>query len=283
MAKVQDTGRVKKGWTNNYFTVPNGIYEMDITGYAKAVYIYLCRRADSDGQSFPGYGTIATEVGFSKSTVRRAVDDLITAGLLIKETRGRKENGEFYPNLYTIIHPMDAVSEEVCSDRPYPPEGMLSQDIPMVSGDTPMLSQNIPMFSENTEVRSIKDNPITTPIKDTTHTHHVKAEIESALTQITVTTEDRVCDKFILDELKDSLAAMGIQVADKTLKEWLELAEITEIVYACRLATTQEGIKNPSAYITGVLKNGVVMVKQNPQKTTNDKRYSNFYKLFPDN
>lgn len=132
-----ELGRVRKGWISEFSQFPNRIYDTKVSGHAKAVYIYLCRRADSEGQSFPGYGTIAEEVGFSKSTIQRAVRELIEAGLLLKEFRGRKESGEFFTNLYTIIHPDDAC-----------PKGMVTQTIPPEIRGEGMVTQTIPIVSE---------------------------------------------------------------------------------------------------------------------------------------
>jgi len=78
--------------------------EVTSTGTAKAVYIYLCRRADAEGQAFPTYIRIAKDVGFSERTVRRAIDALIAAGLLLKEARYDRR-GFRTSNLYTLIRP----------------------------------------------------------------------------------------------------------------------------------------------------------------------------------
>jgi len=99
------TGRIKKGWARDFFQVPNEIYDRrDISGYAKAVFVYLCRRADDDSQAFPTHARVAGDVGFSESTVRRAIDSLIEAGLLTRQPRydGR---GFQVSNIYTLIRP----------------------------------------------------------------------------------------------------------------------------------------------------------------------------------
>ena len=68
---------------------------------AKAVYIYLKDHADKDGACWPGINTIAAGVSLSRSTVKRALDDLLKAGLLEKSHRWR-ENGSLSSNLYRI-------------------------------------------------------------------------------------------------------------------------------------------------------------------------------------
>ncbi|WP_029421813.1 helix-turn-helix domain-containing protein [Alicyclobacillus macrosporangiidus] len=187
---MTEEGKVRKGWANEFTQFPNKIYDTQVSGYAKAVYIYLCRRADSEGQSFPGYGTMADEVGFSKSTIRRAVDELIDAGLLTKEMRGRKESGEFYPNLYTVIHPDDARPNVLKGGMfpqsiPHDDGGMLSQNIPseeggMFSQNIPMLSQNIRMVCENTELDPLTRS--TNEDDDLDHAHARESEFQDMAT-----------------------------------------------------------------------------------------------------
>ena len=58
--------------------------------------------ADSEGRCWPGIRTIAAELGFSRSTVKRALDDLYGAGLLTREPRWR-ENGSLSSNLYRLV------------------------------------------------------------------------------------------------------------------------------------------------------------------------------------
>lgn len=77
------------------------IYDSNLNHRAKAVYMYLKDRSDSQGQCWPAIKTIALELGISRSTVKRALDDLCRAGLLRKEYRWR-ENGSLSSNLYHV-------------------------------------------------------------------------------------------------------------------------------------------------------------------------------------
>ena len=63
--------------------------------------MYLNDRADKDGKCWPAIKTIARELCLSRSTVKRALDDLCQAGLVTKETRWR-ENGGLTSNLYRL-------------------------------------------------------------------------------------------------------------------------------------------------------------------------------------
>jgi hypothetical protein len=97
--------QVRKGWGRDFFQAPNEIFDRrDINVYAKAVYLYLCRRADDDSQAFPTYARIAADVGGSPRTVRRAIEALIAAGLLLKEARYDRRSFQT-SNLYTLIRP----------------------------------------------------------------------------------------------------------------------------------------------------------------------------------
>lgn len=80
----------------------DSIYQdQELSHRAKAVYIYLKDHADKDGICWPGIKTIAAGVSLSRSTVKRALDDLVRAGLVEKTQRWR-ENGSLSSNLYQI-------------------------------------------------------------------------------------------------------------------------------------------------------------------------------------
>ncbi len=73
----------------------------ELSHRAKAVYIYLKDHANKEGTCWPGIKTIAAGVSLSRSTVKRALDDLVKAGLVEKSSRWR-ENGGLTSNLYQI-------------------------------------------------------------------------------------------------------------------------------------------------------------------------------------
>lgn len=56
--------------------------------------MYLKDRADKDGRCWPAIGTIARELHLSRSTVKRAINDLIQTGYLEKEQRWRENGGK---------------------------------------------------------------------------------------------------------------------------------------------------------------------------------------------
>ena len=73
----------------------------ELPSRAKAVYMYLRDRSNTSGKCWPGIKTIARELNLSRSTVKRALDDLYQAELITKETH-RRENGSLTSNLYSI-------------------------------------------------------------------------------------------------------------------------------------------------------------------------------------
>lgn len=89
----------------NYFSAPNAIFEReDLRATDKLVYLYLCRRAGSNGTSWPSARRIAKDTSLDVKTVRVCIDRLIGAGLIKKTTR-KSEHGDNDTNLYTICHP----------------------------------------------------------------------------------------------------------------------------------------------------------------------------------
>lgn len=79
----------------------SAIYAEDMPHRAKTVYMYLKDRCNKNGQCYPAIGTIARELQLSRRTVERAINDLVQAGLIVKEQRWR-ENGGKSSLLYTV-------------------------------------------------------------------------------------------------------------------------------------------------------------------------------------
>ncbi len=80
----------------------NDVYgDRDLSARAKMVCLYLHDRANGEGESWYAIGTIAADVGLSRSTVKRALSDLIRLGRVEKHPRYR-ENGGQTSNLYRL-------------------------------------------------------------------------------------------------------------------------------------------------------------------------------------
>lgn len=78
------------------------LYQTELPHRAKLVYIYLHDRQDSEHKAWPGINTIARELSLSRSTVKRALNDLVKAGLIRKEAYYR-ENGSATSNRYYLL------------------------------------------------------------------------------------------------------------------------------------------------------------------------------------
>ena len=81
-----------------YFTQ---IYASDLPTRAVMVYMYLRDHTDKNKQCYPSVATIAKELKLSRSTVKRAVCDLLEVGMIRCEKRYR-ENGANSSTLYTL-------------------------------------------------------------------------------------------------------------------------------------------------------------------------------------
>ena len=90
----------KEGDTLAYY---DSIYnDQELSHRAKAVYIYLKDHANKEGTCWPGIKTIASGVSLSRSTVKRALDDLVRAGL-VEKARQWRGNGSLSSNLYQLL------------------------------------------------------------------------------------------------------------------------------------------------------------------------------------
>jgi hypothetical protein len=114
--------RERKNWFYSY----NMIFEQDLSEHAKIIYLFLCRCADSKGQSFPGKKTIGAKCGIkSRTTVGNALKDLKAIGLLEYYPR-YKENGAQTTNLYILYDAPYSVDEHPPvqqMDTPYSADG----------------------------------------------------------------------------------------------------------------------------------------------------------------
>ena len=109
---VKATSSTKPG---GWFRTPNTLFERKISVYAKIVYMNLCRHADKSGRSFPSHERIAAECSTSVATVKRAINELIRAGLATLKSRGHSGRA----NVYSVLwHRTDIAQRERCQ----PPE-----------------------------------------------------------------------------------------------------------------------------------------------------------------
>ena len=82
----------------------NEIYnDPELSARAKQVLMYLHDRANQDGESWYAIGTMAKELSLSRSTIKRALTELVRHGRVEKRARYR-ENGGCTSNICLVIH-----------------------------------------------------------------------------------------------------------------------------------------------------------------------------------
>ena len=79
----------------------DSIYSDRLPSRAVAVYLYLVQRANPDGQCWPSERRIAMDLSLSRSTVKRAIADLVQSGYIQVEQRYRR-SGAKSSLLFTI-------------------------------------------------------------------------------------------------------------------------------------------------------------------------------------
>lgn len=82
----------------------DAVYESNLPHRAISVYLYLSDRANKSGECWPAIPTIAEELKFSESTVRRALRDLRKSGFVVTEQRYRANGGKS-SLCYKLCHP----------------------------------------------------------------------------------------------------------------------------------------------------------------------------------
>lgn len=75
--------------------------DSNMTHRAKAVYMYLKDRMDSERKCWPAISRIATDLHLSRSTIKRAIQELEQSSYLRRIQRNR-ENGGSTSNLYIV-------------------------------------------------------------------------------------------------------------------------------------------------------------------------------------
>ena len=83
----------------SYFSEIYG--DPELSAGAKQVLVYLHDRANKDGESWYAINTMAKDLSLSRSTIKRALAELIRQGRVEKQVRFR-ENGGCSSNYYQL-------------------------------------------------------------------------------------------------------------------------------------------------------------------------------------
>lgn len=87
-----------QGWS----AIPNWVvWDESISGRAKLVYMCLNSRASRRGDSFPSHAKMAKESGLSVTTVKLALEELRSLGIVSWEKRSRPDGGQS-SNMYFL-------------------------------------------------------------------------------------------------------------------------------------------------------------------------------------
>ncbi|MDR1208764.1 MAG: helix-turn-helix domain-containing protein [Clostridiales bacterium] len=86
----------------NTFYTYSIVFDAPISGNAKLVYAYLCKMIDREGKCFPSHKTIGAAAGMCVTTVKKALAELESAGLIAIRGEARPDRGR-RANTYTIM------------------------------------------------------------------------------------------------------------------------------------------------------------------------------------
>lgn len=187
----------------NYY---NMIFEQDISEHAKIVYLYLCRCADSEGQSFPSQNTIGKKCSIkSRQTVSNALKELESIGLLDRESRYRKDGGQT-SNLYVIYDSPKPPAEE--KDTPCPANG----HPPVQQMDTPCPANGHHEVLPNEGL----------PKKNNNNREQTKKQLHTTKNKEVKPKKDVVVSQDELDELKTNIDTTVGTIQEERLVKLIE-------------------------------------------------------------
>lgn len=101
-------------------------FSSELRPRARLVLQVLVLHCNKEGECFPSIKTIAAKCGYGISTVKRALDELVEAGYIIKQARfDERKNGGQTSNLYTLCikAPLPPVPEQPTKQEP-PAQGV---------------------------------------------------------------------------------------------------------------------------------------------------------------
>ena len=88
-------------------------FSSELKPRARLVLQVLVLHCNKEGECFPSIKPIAAKCGYGVSTVKRALDELVKAGYIVKQARfDERKNGGQTSNLYTLC------SDLLCPDEP---------------------------------------------------------------------------------------------------------------------------------------------------------------------
>ena len=93
-------------------------FSSELKPRARLVLQVLVLHCNKEGECFPSIKTIAAKCGYGVSTVKRALDELVKAGYIVKQARfDERKNGGQTSNLYTLCSDLLCPDEDDSSDE----------------------------------------------------------------------------------------------------------------------------------------------------------------------
>lgn len=240
---------IRKKERKNWFYSYNMIFDQPISEHAKIVFLYLCRCADSEGQSFPSYKKIGSQCSIkSRQTVLNAIKELESIGLLTRESRKNKDGGQT-SNLYTIYDTPVQQMDTPCPADGHPPVQQMDTPCPP-DGHEGLPSEGLPIINNN------NNDPKGT-------TGEKKEDTEEVTTDFVVVVKElkqkiyKVVGKISDDQLIHLINKVGIDKINEYIEKYPEFEKVQEIL-------------NPVGFfISAILGEWSVPVSSKPNKTNN--------------
>lgn len=96
-------------------------FSSELRPRARLVLQVLVLHCNKEGECFPSIKTIAAKCGYGVSTVKRALDELVKAGYIVKQARfDERKNGGQTSNLYTLC--AEVPQQSTKTELPMPDE-----------------------------------------------------------------------------------------------------------------------------------------------------------------
>lgn len=246
------------------FVVPVELMDFpDLDIYEQMIYMVLRSFCNPRNNSaFPKYATLAKLGRMSERKAIDAVKGLIAKGLIKKEIRLKITNNRKVTNdsnLYTLVHPNEALSHLGSQDVPgacRAPEGVHDMH--------PGSAQRAPGWVHDMHPpgaqRAYEQNHLTKQNRTKLfNNNNNNKEITTGKNQ----TEQK---KTTTNVVVDLLSQKGIKPSIATINKWFKLANEETLIAAIHEATNRSDIKNIIGYITRMLEQGYT-----PQVKTNSK------------
>lgn len=138
-------------------------FSSELKPRARLVLQVLILHCNKEGECFPSIKTIAAKCGYGVSTVKRALDELVKAGYIVKQARfDERKNGGQTSNLYTLC------SDLPCTDEPENapvPEDDSSDESPAVQPESAPADAVTPLIPHLGSSLSLCQQRIPTPLQ----------------------------------------------------------------------------------------------------------------------